>query len=104
GKKAPGKRAPAKPTKGIKAEAKKTDPPAAPAPRQAALPDTNGETRFAAADDAAAQARSVVDTAGDTLGRAVSRVPGTSGRIPIVVAVAVALLAILLVRRLLSED
>jgi hypothetical protein len=67
------------------------------------LADTNGETQFGA-DDTAAQARHAVDTAGDSLGSAISRVPGSGGRIPIVVAVAVALLAILLLRRLLSGE
>jgi hypothetical protein len=69
----------------------------------ATLADTNGETQFGA-DDAAAQARHAVDTAGDSLGGAISRVRGSGGRVPIVVAAAVALLAILLLRRLLSGE
>ena len=68
------------------------------------LADTNGETKFGGADDAAAKARQAVDTAGDSLSSAITRVPGSGGPVPIAVAVVMALLAILLIRRLLSDD
>lgn len=58
----------------------------------AALADTNGETQFRA-DNTAAPA-----------GNAVNTLAGTGGRAPIVVAVALALLAILVLRRLLSGE
>ena len=120
-KKAPAKAAKAaKAAKGAKAAPKKAAkkalppppkpeptprPPIAAEPQAAAtLADTNGDTRFGAADETAAQARQAVDTAGDSLGSGISRVPGTGGRVPIAVALAMALLAILLIRRLLSDD
>ena len=100
-KKAPAKKAPAKGTKATpKKAAKKAPPPPPPKPAQPAPPpepappppppeppvaaeptlaDTNGETAFGSADDTAARARQAVDTAGDSLGTAITRVPG-SGR------------------------
>jgi hypothetical protein len=117
-KKAPAKAAKAaKATKGTKATAKKAakkappppprplpPPPPKPALEPPALAETNGEAPFGAADETAAHARQAVDTAGDSLAGGISRVPGTGAAIPIAVALAVALLAILVIRRLLSDD
>ena len=114
-KKAPAKatkKAPAKATKAAKGTkatpkkaAKKVAPPAPPPPKPApTLAETNGETPFGAADETAAHARQAVDTAGDSLAGSITRVPGTGPWVPIAVALAVALLAILLIRRLLSDD
>lgn len=111
------KKAPAKAAKGTKATprkaakkaAKKAAPPEPPAPPPQpkpapALADTDGETPFGAADETAAHARQAVDTAGDSLAGSVTRVPGTGPWVPIAVALAMALLAILLIRRLLSDN
>jgi len=127
-KKAPAKAA--KAAKGTKASAKKAAKKAPPPPGEAAPPpppapeppvatpdplhasgssaatiaDTNGETPFGAADETAAHARQAVDTAGDSLAGGITRIPGTGARVPIAVALVMALLAILLIRRLLSDD
>jgi hypothetical protein len=112
------KKAPAKAAKATKATPKKAakkapPPPAEPAPPPApeaeppiaaTLADTNGETRFGAANETAAHARQAVDTAGDSLASSITRVPGTGARLPIAVALVLALVAILLIRRLLSDD
>jgi hypothetical protein len=83
------------------------EPPIAAEPIAAAtLADTNGEGEFAAAvNEAAAQARASIDTAGESLADPIARVPGSAGsRLPIAVAIAVSLLAILLIRRLFASD
>ncbi len=79
-------------------------PPPKPSLEPPTLAETNGETPFGAADETAAHARQAVDTAGDSLAGGISRVPGTGAAVPIAVALAVALLAILVIRRLLSDD
>jgi hypothetical protein len=125
---APAKKVPTKAAKGAKAAAKKVTPkkvapaeppkkaapvqpppPAAPqkvaetAPRPRA--DSDGQGLIGAASQAAVQAKQAVDTAGDSLASAITRVPGTESRIRMMVALAATLLAILLIRRLRgSED
>lgn len=79
-------------------------PAPAPAPAPATLADTNGETPFAAADETAAQARQAVDNAGDTLAVGITRAPRTGAAVQIAVALVTAVLAILLIRRLLADD
>lgn len=98
-KKSPAKKAP--PKKAPPASAPKHAAPQPPEP----LADTNGDRGVAAAaNETAAHAKHAVDTAGDSLAGSISRVPGTSGaRLPIAVALALSLLAILLIRRLRSE-
>jgi hypothetical protein len=119
-KKAPAKTAKnaTKATKGTPKKAAKNappPPPRAPAPPQPAVAEEtpavaaivespDDETGFGAVDETAAHARQVVDSAGDTLGAVISRVPGTASKIPLAVAIATALLAVLIIRRLLSGD
>jgi hypothetical protein len=110
-KKAPAKKAPAKAAK--KSAAKKAPPkkalpkPDTPPPAASNLADTNGEAqRTAAANEAAAQAKWSVQSAPDSL---TGPAPPTSGiaaaRLPAAVAIVIALLAILVIRRLrASED
>ena len=113
-KKAPAKKAPvAKKAPAKKAPAPKAEPPAeaptaaAPTaeatPTPAPLASTNGSTHpTAGAKEAAAQAKSLVDQASDSVGLPASPAIDGSGRspIPFVVAFAVSLLAALLVYRL----
>jgi cobalamin biosynthesis Mg chelatase CobN len=88
-KKAPAKKAPAK-----KAAAKKIVPPA---------PESDGHLA-AAAKDAAAHAKSTVEAARNPLPAQVA--PASAGRspVPFVVAIAISVLAVLLVRRLRQQD
>jgi hypothetical protein len=107
-KKAPAKKAPAKKAVAKKAPAKKAPaktPPAAP-PKPPAQPlgvqqriETNGQLA-AAAKDAAAQAKSTVEGANNPVSPQVA--PAASGQspVPLIVAVALSLLAILLIRQL----
>lgn len=109
-KKAPAKKAPAKKAAAKKAPAKKAPPKKAPAqspeptpPKPPAAqqdpPPPDGEI-VAAAKDAAAQAKSTVEGANNPVPVNVAPpVPGSS-TLPLVVAVALSLLAILLIRQL----
>src|SRR5271169_2918225 len=93
----PAKKAPAK-----KAPAKKVEPSAAKPPSQPATPpriETNGQLA-AAAKDAAAHAKSTVDAARNPVpGEALLPSAGRSP-LPLAVAIAVSLLALLLIRQL----
>ena len=106
-KKAPAKKAPAKKAPAKKAPAKKAPAKSAQPPAKAVEPpldiqqriESNGDLA-AAAKDAAAQAKSTVDAANnpvspDTPAAALSQSP-----VPLIVALAVSLLAILLIRQL----
>ncbi|MCV7331760.1 nucleoid-structuring protein H-NS [Mycobacterium cookii] len=88
-KKAPAKKAPAK-----KAPAKKIAP---------AAPDTNGQLA-AAAKDAAAHAKSTVEAARNPLPEVPAESAAGRSPVPLAVAIAISLLAILLVRRLRHDD
>jgi hypothetical protein len=108
-KKVPAKKAPAKKVPAKKAPAKKAPAKKAPAADAAppspgpALADTNGSrTVSAGAKEAAAQAKSTVDRADDSLLQPTLVPAPEPGRspLPLVVAIAVSLLAILLVRQL----
>ncbi len=98
-KKAAAKKAPAK-----KAPAKKAVPPVTPS----ALVATNGSAQPEGAKEAAAQAKSAIDQAGDAVRRTppVPVAHDDSGRspVPFVAALLVSLLAVLLVRRLRQAD
>jgi cobalamin biosynthesis Mg chelatase CobN len=106
-KKAPAKKAAAKKAPAKKAPAKKataTSPEPAPEPVQQqaespSLQQTNGEIT-AAAKDVAAQAKSTVEDAQNPVAPAVSQPPAAQSPLPLVVALALSLLAILLVRQL----
>lgn len=98
-KKAPAKKTPAAKTPGKKAPAKK-----AVAKKIApAAPESNGQLA-AAAKDAAAHAKSTVEAARNPL--PTQPAPGSVGRspAPFVVAIAISVLAVLLVRRLRQQD
>lgn len=110
-KKAPAQKAPAKKAPAKKAPAKKapaTKPPAQspePAPQPTALanvsqqqPSANGQLAEAA-KDAAAQAKSTVDRANNPLPQVADEQPSHS-TVPLVVAIALSLLAMLLIRQL----
>lgn len=93
-KKAPAKKAPAK-----KAPAKKA-PAGSPAPTPPKPPQPpNGEIA-AAAKDAAAQAKSTVDGANNPVFANIPQSAPAQSYVPVVVAVALSLLAILLIRQL----
>ncbi|OBH96671.1 nucleoid-structuring protein H-NS [Mycobacterium sp. E2733] len=105
-KKAPAKKAPAKKAPAKKAPAKAAEPPAPPA--KAVEPplevrqriETNGDLA-AAAKDAAAQAKSTVDAANNPVSPNVPAAAALSqSPVPLIVALAVSLLAILLIRQL----
>ena len=101
-KKAPAKKAPAKKAPAKKAPAKSPEPaPAKPADQPLGLQqriETNGQ--LDAAKDAAAHAKSTVEAANNPVsGDAYPPAPRTSP-VPLVVALALSLLAILLVRQL----
>ncbi|OBI25280.1 nucleoid-structuring protein H-NS [Mycobacterium sp. E1386] len=105
-KKAPAKKAPAKKAPAKKAPAKAAKPPAPPA--KAAEPplevrqriETNGDLA-AAAKDVAAQAKSTVDAANNPVSpNAPAAAALTQSPVPLIVALAVSLLAILLIRQL----
>lgn len=101
-KKAPAKKAPAKKAAAKKAPAKKapakSPPPAPPLGIQQRI-ETNGQLAEAA-KDAAAQAKSTVEGANNPVSPQVA--PAVSGQspVPLIVAVALSLLAILLIRQL----
>jgi hypothetical protein len=95
-KKAPAKKAAAKKAPAKKAAAKKIAP-------AAATPGTNGQLT-AAAKDAAAHAKSTVETARNPLpAEPAASSPGRSP-VPLVVAIVISLLAILLVRQLRKQE
>ncbi|WP_443677758.1 Rv3852 family protein [Mycobacterium interjectum] len=100
-KKAPAKKAPAKKAPAKKAPAKAPEP-APPPPAEVAIQqriETNGDLA-AAAKDAAAQAKSTVEAAPNPVSP--EGAPARSGQspVPLIVAVALSLLAILLIRQL----
>ncbi|ABL06899.1 nucleoid-structuring protein H-NS [Mycobacterium ulcerans] len=103
-KKAPAKKAPAKKAPATKPPAQSPEP-AEPAPQPTALanvsqqqPSANGQLAEAA-KDAAAQAKSTVDRANNPLPRVADEQPSHS-TVPLVVAIALSLLAMLLIRQL----
>ena len=107
-KKAPAKKAPAKKAPAKKAPAKKVPPentePAPPKPPQRPVDvqqraESNGDLT-AAAKDAAAQAKSTVEAANNPVSPAVAGPAAGQSPLPVIVALAVSLLAILLIRRL----
>jgi hypothetical protein len=101
--KAPAKKAPAKKAPAKKAPAK-TPEPTPPKPPEA-VPDpqpaieSNGEIA-AAAKDAAAQAKSTVDGANNPVSANLPQAVTGQSSLPLVVAIALSLLAILLIRQL----
>lgn len=95
-KKAPAKKAPAKKAPAKKAPAKSAPPAPVDVQRRA---ETNGDLT-AAAKDAAAQAKSAVEAANNPVPPAVAGPAGVQSPVPLIVAVAVSLLAILLIRQL----
>ncbi|OBK47132.1 nucleoid-structuring protein H-NS [Mycobacterium sp. 1081908.1] len=103
-KKAPAKKAPAKKAPAKKAPAKKaaakSSPPAPPQPLgvQQRI-ETNGQLA-AAAKDAAAQAKSTVEGANNPVSPQVAPAVSRQSPVPLIVAVALSLLAILLIRQL----
>ncbi|OBI44670.1 nucleoid-structuring protein H-NS [Mycobacterium sp. E796] len=101
-KKAPAKKAPAKKAAAKKAPAKKAPakapPPAPPLGIQQRI-ETNGELA-AAAKDAAAQAKSTVEGANNPVAPQAAPAAAGQSRVPLIVAVALSLLAILLIRQL----
>jgi hypothetical protein len=106
-KKAPAKKAPAKKAVAKKAPAKKapakSPPPAPPEPPAPALGiqqriETNGQ--LDAAKDAAAQAKSTVEGANNPVSPEVAPAESGQSPVPLIVAVALSLLAILLIRQL----
>jgi hypothetical protein len=111
--KAPAKKAPAKKAPAKKAVAKKTPAKKAPAKSPQPAPpkppeqplgiqqriETNGQLA-AAAKDAAAQAKSTVEGANNPVSPAVAPAASNQSPVPLIVAVALSLLAILLIRQL----
>jgi hypothetical protein len=104
-KKAPAKKVPAKKAPAKKAPAKAQSPEPAP-PEKIEQPlnlqqriETNGEFA-AAAKDAAAQAKSTVEDANNPVAGQPAVLPSSSSPVPLVVALALSLLAILLIRQL----
>lgn len=118
-KKTPAKKAPAKPAKAAKkaaakkAPAKKAPAKKAPAEKAAAKPiiqpptpprvETNGQLA-AAAKDAAAHAKSTVDAASNPVSGAARLSSAGRSPVPLAVAIAISLLALLLVRQLRRRD
>jgi len=106
-KKAPAKKAPAKKAPAKKAPAKNAEPtPPKPPEPPVEQPldaqqrvETNGDLT-AAAKDAAAQAKSTVEAANNPVSPAVPSPTAGQSPLPLIVAVAVSLLAILLIRQL----
>ncbi len=96
-KKAPAKKAPAKkaPAKRVEAPAKAAEPPLGVRQRI----ESNGNLA-AAAKDVAAQAKSTVDAANNPVSPEVPADVLRQSRLPLIVALAVSLLAILLIRQL----
>lgn len=102
-KKAPAKKAAAKKAPAKKAPAKKAAPPP-PKPPEPPLDaqqraETNGDLT-AAAKDVAAQAKSTVEAANNPVPPAVAGPAAGQSPVPLIVALAVSLLAILLIRQL----
>src|SRR6185312_4244392 len=98
-KKAPAKKAPAKKAPAKKAPAKKVPVKnAEPASNAQQRAETNGDLS-AAAKDAAAQAKSTVDAANNPVPPAVAGPAVGQSPVPLIVALAVSLLAILLIRQ-----
>jgi hypothetical protein len=103
-KQAAAKKAVAKKAPGGKALSKKAPAKKTPAKKIAPLaPDTNDQLA-AAAKDAAAHAKSTVEAAANPLPRQAG--PSSSGRspVPLAVAIAISLLAVLLIRQLRRDD
>ncbi|GAA4538115.1 nucleoid-structuring protein H-NS [Mycobacterium paraffinicum] len=101
-KKAPAKKAPAKKAPAKKAPAKAAEPPAKtvePPPEVRQRIETNGDLA-SAAKDAAAQAKSTVDAANNPVPPNAPAAALTQSPLPLIVALAVSLLAILLIRQL----
>ncbi len=101
-KKAPAKKAPAKKAPAKKAPAKSSESAKRPAEQPPALQpriETNGEIS-AAAKDTAAQAKSAVEGANNPVSPDVPAPVSGQFRVPLIVAVALSLLAILLIRQL----
>jgi len=106
-KKAPAKKAPAKKAPAKKAPAKSTEPAAGkPAEQPADQPlgvqqriETNGQLA-SAAKDAAAQAKSTVEGANNPVSPDVSAPTTSMSLVPLMVAMALSVLAILLIRQL----
>ena len=114
-KKAPAKKAPAKKAPAKEAPAKKAPPKKAPAKAQSPEPappeaieqplnlqqriETNGDLA-AAAKDVAAHAKSTVEGANDPVANEPVVLPTSGSPVPLVVALALSLLAILLIRQL----
>ncbi len=96
-KKAPAKKAPAKkaPAKSVQPQAKAAEPPLEVRQRI----ESNGDLA-AAAKDAAAQAKSTVDAANNPVSPDVPAAALSQSPVPLIVALAVSLLAILLIRQL----
>ena len=108
-KKAPAKKAPAKKAPAKKAPAKKAPAKSPPARAPESRPqqplgiqqriETNGELA-AAAKDAAAQAKSTVEGANNPVSPEIAPSASSQSPVPLMVAVALSLLAILLIRQL----
>lgn len=97
-KKAPAKKAPAKKAPVQKAEPTPPKPPESPSGVQQRA-ETNGDLT-AAAKDAAAQAKSTVEAANNPVSPAAAGPAVAQSPVPLIVALAVSLLAILLIRQL----
>jgi hypothetical protein len=101
-KKAPAKKAPAKKVPAQNAEPASPKPPERPAEQPVDLQqraESNGDLT-AAAKDAAAQAKSTVEAANNPVSPAVAGPAVGQSPVPLIVALAVSLLAILLIRQL----
>lgn len=111
-KKAPAKKAPAKKAAAKKAPAKKAAAKKAPSKSTTDTSSTSADPavevrkriesngQLAAAKDAAAQAKSTVDEANNPLPQDIPVVSESHSRVPVLVAVALSLLAMLLIRQL----
>jgi hypothetical protein len=97
-KKAPAKKAPAKKAPAETPAPAPPQPPAAPASLQQRI-ESNGELA-AAAKDAAAQAKSTVEDANNPVVPVIAPSSPSQSAVPLAVAVAISLLAILLIRQL----
>lgn len=98
-KKAPAKKAPAKKAPAKNAEPAPPKPPPGPPTDVQRRAETNGDLT-AAAKDAAAQAKSTVEGANNPVSPAVAGPAVGQSPVPLIVALAVSLLAILLIRQL----
>jgi hypothetical protein len=100
-KKAAAKKAPAKKAPGKKAPANKAESAAQPKGRPPTPPriDTNGHLA-AAAKDAAAHAKATVDAASNPVSGEAALLSAARSPVPLIVAIAVSLLALLLIRQL----